>query len=352
MRRRLVIGIIVAAVILAAAAVASAAAATRTGALQHPGAKTTTSPAPPLPAVSATVPAASSLSSASVVIGSLVASSPANRPNPKGQYDLSWTLPTAGKSGCLVCHGDPNLVRIQDGKVVSLSVDYAILQHSAHVDVQCTGCHIDFAYKVPHENARTNAWKVIARSACKNCHSSEFADYTSGVHSPLTAPGVKPSGSSAKGKPSPLCGDCHGSHSIPASNTAGQAIVQASGVSMCGQCHELEAADYSDYYHGAAYKKGAPDAPACWNCHDQHATLPSSDPKSSTNPANLAATCGGALAPNMRCHANPGSGFIEYSGLIHGRIKVADTNPLLSVYQSVGIAVEQAMQTVTARFGK
>ena len=57
------------------------------------------------------------------------------------KYDLSWTLPTAGKSGCLVCHGDKNLVRLRNGKAVSMYVNYLELQDSAHASVQCTGCH-------------------------------------------------------------------------------------------------------------------------------------------------------------------------------------------------------------------
>ncbi len=28
-------------------------------------------------------------------------------------YDLSFTLPTAGKSGCMVCHADQNLGRVE-----------------------------------------------------------------------------------------------------------------------------------------------------------------------------------------------------------------------------------------------
>ncbi len=107
-------------------------------------------------------------------------------------YDLSWTLPTAGKSGCLVCHGDQNLQRVQGGATVSLYVSYEQLQVSAHANVPCTGCHSDFAFKTPHNNTDSDAWKAVAKSSCKNCHKSQFAAYTAGVHSPARPPGVRP----------------------------------------------------------------------------------------------------------------------------------------------------------------
>ena len=173
-------------------------------------------------------------------------------------YDLSWTLPTAGKSGCLVCHGDQNLVRIQDGRSVALYVSYQTLQSSAHANVPCTGCHADFAFKTPHTNTKTDAWKAVAKSSCKNCHKSEFAAYTAGIHSPARPPGIKVAASSAKGKPIPLCGDCHGGHDIQTlkDNPEAQRKFHASAMEMCGQCHTAEAGNYADYYHGAGIQGG------------------------------------------------------------------------------------------------
>ena len=111
--------------------------------------------------------------------------------NPTTTYDLTWTLPTAGKSGCTVCHSDPDLVQVKGGETVSLYVNTEILEASAHKDVPCTGCHIDFAYKTPHANVTSTGdeWKAIAKSACKNCHPQEFTDYTSSSHSPSDQPG-------------------------------------------------------------------------------------------------------------------------------------------------------------------
>jgi hypothetical protein len=104
---------------------------------------------------------------------------------------LDFTLPTAGKSGCTVCHEDPNLVRIRRGKLQSLYVNTAQLEKSAHADVACTSCHVDFAYKVPHKNAAEGNWRNIAKLSCKNCHKEEFADITASSHAPVTKQGEK-----------------------------------------------------------------------------------------------------------------------------------------------------------------
>ena len=117
-------------------------------------------------------------------------------------YDLTFTLPTAGKSGCMVCHGDPNLVRIQGGQTVSMWVDTAMIESSAHATVQCTGCHLDFAYSVPHVATGSEEWRDIAKAACKNCHKEAFSAYSAGVHSPAPAP------STATSAPVVNCANC------------------------------------------------------------------------------------------------------------------------------------------------
>ncbi len=80
-------------------------------------------------------------------------------------YNLDWTLPTAGKSGCMVCHGDPGLQQTSAETTSSLYVDQVVLDASAHPEALCTGCHVDFALKTPHENAGDSyAWKAVANS--------------------------------------------------------------------------------------------------------------------------------------------------------------------------------------------
>lgn len=266
-------------------------------------------------------------------------------------YNLDWTIGTAGKSGCLVCHGDPNLRRIVAGVSVSMYVDTVVLSTSAHAKLLCTDCHVDFAYKVPHPSTQAgDDWKTVAKSACKNCHQAEFQDWAKSAHSSSGSTGATSTstvgrpGSSAPGQPRPLCGDCHDGHSIPNKNdAAGEAAVHASALTMCGKCHVEASANYNDYYHGAAYRRGAPDAPACWQCHNTHFVLASTDRLASTYPDNLVETC-------TQCHRTAGPGYVQYAQLIHQRQAVYQKNPIFSVVDTATTAIENMFHSVMSAF--
>jgi len=261
-----------------------------------------------------------------------------------GAYNLYFTLPSSTTSGCMVCHGDPNLVRIQDGVTVSMYVDPAVLENSAHKDTQCTGCHLDFAYSVPHSNTTSDEWRSIAKLACKNCHQDSNASFSKGVHSLSPTATASPTATvtvpaQTTGKPKPLCGDCHGGHDIQTlkNNPAAQEALHKDGQRICGDCHQDYWDNYDDYYHGEAYKRGSSDAPACWQCHKWHDILPSKDPRSSVNDANLIETC-------SQCHEHePNDDYVSYSRLIHGEVDVRAENPLYEF-------LEQAISTVASWF--
>lgn len=269
-------------------------------------------------------------------------------------YDLDFTLPTAGKSGCLVCHGDPNLAKVGAETTSSIFVDVALLQESAHAkDTPCTGCHLNFAYTAPHVQVEgAEDWISAARLACKNCHTDEFSEYANGAHSLASQPGKTATETVAArvaaGKPErvPLCGDCHGGHAIPAANdVSGQRALHLSGAEMCGPCHEREAVTYNDYYHGRAYRRGSLDAPSCWDCHGFHKILPSSDRLSPTHPNQLSLTCGQA-----GCHDGADETFIEYAELVHGDGEIREANPLISVVQGAKDAVAGVFGAITSLF--
>jgi hypothetical protein len=273
-------------------------------------------------------------------------------------YNLDWTIGVAGKSGCMVCHGDRNLVRIVNGKVTSLYVDSAVIANSAHAQTLCTDCHVDFAYKTPHPNTVTSdEWRILAKSACKNCHRDKFLEWANSSHS--TAGSPSPTGtaeitttvgapdSSAPGKPRPLCGDCHGGHAIPSrTDTASMEAIQASALEMCGKCHVQAATTYDDYYHGAAYRRGAKDAPACWQCHNTHLILPSANRLSWSNPDNLQTTCG-------QCHKGTlNDQYTSYAKLVHRRSAVLNENPVFAVAHSASQAISNAFYQVGQVFRK
>jgi hypothetical protein len=253
-------------------------------------------------------------------------------------YDLDFTLPTESKSGCMVCHGDPALVRVRDGVVRSYYIAEGDVAASAHADQQCVGCHVDFTYKAPHGDAD---WSSNAKSACRNCHEEASIDFGVGVHRPTVPNGAEASAEESIG-PKPLCGDCHGSHDISMLTTdtpeakAGREALHRNGWEICGRCHEDYWDSYDDYYHGRAYKRGAMDAPACWDCHGWHDILPSDDRSSLVNEAHLVETCGQA-----DCHeVGVEEAYVEYAQFIHGRDKVwTENGAILAFIRRVSNAI-------------
>lgn len=233
-------------------------------------------------------------------------------------YDVDFSLPTNAKAGCMVCHGDPDLIRLKEGRLVSFWVDPAVTDASSHAAVQCTGCHLDFAYKTPHVNAAKD-WQTEAKSACQNCHLDQAALVAKGAHRLGKKPGEATATVSATAKTKPLCGDCHGSHDIAtlSDSPEAKAELRARGREICGQCHEDYWDNYNDYYHGAAYRNGSSDAPACWDCHRAHDILPSSDKDSSVNERHLVETC-------QKCHPKANEDYVRYARLIHQRQGVAE----------------------------
>lgn len=283
-------------------------------------------------------------------------------------YDLSFTLPTVGVSGCTVCHADPNLVRVDDAETTTTSIytDPAEFAETAHADTLCTGCHVDFAFETPHANVEGDDWREVAGSACKSCHDQAFSAVTAGAHSPTSEPGVSAEQARAArvaaGKPAevPICGDCHGSHDIQyldverweestaTADTAeaareGRADMHSQGLEICGSCHVAEAGNYADYYHGAAYQEGAPDAPACWDCHGTHEMLPADDLESPVHPNNLIETCG-------KCHDDVNEEYVEYAQLVHRKDEVEDEIPLYTILGDVKAAIQGAFDAVAGLF--
>lgn len=273
--------------------------------------------------------------------GSVVASS---------VYDLDFTLPTAGKSGCTVCHADKGLTRVVDGKLVSLFVDVDTLKRSAHAAIACTDCHVDFAYKTPHANAKNGSdWRAVAKLACKNCHKEQFTLYANGAHSPARTPGdtstiTATSTVTSSGLVKPLCGDCHDGHSIPSKDdTAAMSALRLTGGTRCGKCHEEQTASYNDYYHGRAYRNGAADAPSCWDCHATHDVLKSTDRRSLTNKANLVDTCG-------KCHKGASADYVGYAQLVHRHAELLSGNPVWSVYDKARQKIAGVFHAIASWF--
>jgi len=110
-----------------------------------------------------------------------------------------------------------------------------------------------------------------------------------------------------KGDPlAPRCQTCHGSHDILPVHQADSAVNPIRVPFVCGKCHREGApvqeqraipvdhilTNYTESIHGEGLlKKGLTVAASCVSCHTPHHILPHTDPRSSINPANIAATC-------------------------------------------------------------
>lgn len=218
-----------------------------------------------------------------------------------------------GKSGCYVCHGNVLLQKNVKGKMVSYYVDKKKMDISAHKNVACTSCHLNFTSK--NHTPVPKDWRNVAGLACIRCHEhkKQYDQYVDSIH------GQK----ALRGQKGATCSDCHGSHDIAKmkKGSAEKLAFEMNSKEVCGKCHEKEWQSYDDYYHGRAYRRGAEDAPSCWFCHGAHNTLPAKEPGSAVSKKNLRKTC-------EKCHPGSGPSFLDYAPAIHGTQKLKDTNPI------------------------
>jgi cytochrome b subunit of formate dehydrogenase len=115
------------------------------------------------------------------------------------------------------------------------------------------------------------------------------------------------------------CTDCHSDVKGVPHNPAPAAV-------NCGDCHTDANAAYNRGLHSTAIKAGNPRAAGCVSCHgDAHAILPSSNPDSKVNHANIANTCGACHGQKFVMEASGLSArpFLSYEESVHGRAVAA-----------------------------
>jgi cytochrome b subunit of formate dehydrogenase len=198
------------------------------------------------------------------------------------------------------------------------SVHGQAVAHGSTKAAVCTDCHGHHEILLARNEASPiNRFNIP--KTCGQCHGNVSAEFMTSVHGKAVQRGKSQA---------PVCTDCHGIHNIkshidPKSSVASQRIARTT----CGQCHggvklteELGVAggrlkSYEDSYHGLAKRLGSDVAANCASCHGVHNILPSSDPKATTNKANIVKTCG-------KCH--PGAGTKFAIGKVHLEETVAN----------------------------
>jgi cytochrome b subunit of formate dehydrogenase len=162
----------------------------------------------------------------------------------------------------------------------------------------CSDCH--GAHDIlPANDQKSPINKFNVPATCGKCHTAIMQTFNQSIHGQAIARG---------NQLAPVCTDCHGIHSIkaiadPNSSVSEQNLARAT----CARCHEgvrlsqefgvagNRISTYMDSYHGLASEGGSTVVANCASCHGVHNILPSSDPRSTINRANLDATCG-------KCH--------------------------------------------------
>jgi len=159
----------------------------------------------------------------------------------------------------------------------------------------CTDCH--GTHEILSANdPKSSIFKFNVPQTCAKCHEGVKTEFMSSIHGQAIARG--------NGQ-APVCTDCHGIHSIK-SHIDPNSSVSAQNLSRttCARCHEgvrlaqefgVEGRRETTYlasYHGLASELGSQVVANCASCHGVHNILPSSDPHSTINPANLVKTCG------------------------------------------------------------
>jgi cytochrome b subunit of formate dehydrogenase len=170
----------------------------------------------------------------------------------------------------------------------------------------CTDCH--GAHDIlSASDPKSPIFKFNVPLTCAKCHEGVEKEYSQSIHGEAIAHG---------NSMAPVCTDCHGIHTIksvidPNSPVAAQNVARMT----CARCHEGvrlsqefgiapgRVKTYLESYHGLASERGSNIVANCASCHGVHNILPSSDPRSTINRANLVKTCG-------QCHPGVTQKFV------------------------------------------
>jgi cytochrome b subunit of formate dehydrogenase len=204
---------------------------------------------------------------------------------------------------CGRCHGQKFLME-SNGESAQPFISYQESVHGRATEkgskkaAVCTDCHGSHEI-LPANDQKSPISKFNVPATCGTCHTAIQTTFMQSIHGQALARG---------NGDAPVCTDCHGIHSIKSHTDANSpASEQNLSRDTCARCHQgvrlsqefgvpgNRVTSYFDSYHGLAAEGGSVVAANCSSCHGVHNILPSSDPRSTINKANLDATCG-------KCH--------------------------------------------------
>jgi nitrate/TMAO reductase-like tetraheme cytochrome c subunit len=207
---------------------------------------------------------------------------------------------------CIKCHEDQNFyMKFNNVKRQGMYISAQTIETSVHKNITCTQCHSNIT-SYPHA-ATVSISKIDVPSMCAKCHYDVYKKYTESIHWQAIKKGINAA---------PVCTDCHGVHDILKPTNPEAKVYPENIPKTCSNCHDSvklaqeynlplnRLTTYENSFHGIALKFGDLRAANCASCHGVHDILPSDNPHSSINKANLAKTCG-------KCHPNATENFIK-----------------------------------------
>ena len=217
---------------------------------------------------------------------------------------------------CGACHSqkftmDGSGLSVQTVASYQQSVHGHAVANGSDKAAVCTDCHGTHEI-LDAKNSKSPIFKFNVPLTCGKCHDQISKEFQQSIHGQAIA---------RANWQAPVCTDCHGIHSIKA-HTDPNSPVSAQNVAQltCARCHEgvrlsqefgiegRRATTYLASYHGLASRLGSQVVANCASCHGTHSIFPSSDPRSTIHPSNLARTCG-------QCH--PGVTEKFTAGKVH-----------------------------------
>ncbi len=208
---------------------------------------------------------------------------------------------------CIKCHSQKDLKKVVNGKEVSLYIDVEKFKNSSHKINSCIKCHTNIS------NSKNPVCLNSGKVDCSICHTAQVDDYNISLHGQKHAAGDKTA---------PYCSDCHTTHNVQSKKEIKSPTFARNVPELCGKCHRegkniaksLDESklgiviNYNESIHGKGLlQSGLMVTATCVDCHSSHKELPKSDPRSTVNPKNIAATC-------AKCHLGV---YEEFKSSVH-----------------------------------
>ncbi|MBI5254869.1 MAG: hypothetical protein HY855_00105 [Burkholderiales bacterium] len=184
---------------------------------------------------------------------------------------LAWAAPPASAAepslgdesqACQKCHDKPDItMKTQDGKTWPLTVSTDAYLKSRHGTTDCADCHEDIgddkhATEKPAVKSRRD-YALKLNDGCISCHKKHVTQFQDSVHAAMLKEGSDKA---------PLCSDCHAVHTL-----LNVKFHKPVAETPCLKCHEDIGKAYVKDVHGLErVAKGKP-APICADCHQAHA---------------------------------------------------------------------------------